>query len=93
MNNLYIGNLVYRKGKSTYKTNTILKKEESTAKEKKIGIWSENKDTTNYWLLFLVIFLIIIGCLVNTKFRKKTETKVKREVKKQFNKEIKKMFR
>ena len=69
-----------------YKYVDDLKSLEKTAKENKIGIWSnssENIETSKYIIILLFIFVI---CLFSASSRNKVKRKVKNKIKKELKK-------
>lgn len=72
-----------------YKYVDDLKSLEKTAKENKIGIWSnssENIETSKYIIILLFIFVI---CLFSASSRNKVKRKVKNKIKKELKKAYK----
>lgn len=63
-----------------YKYTEELKIAEAKAKNKKIGIWEDEKPM-NYKLLILMLLIIIVLCLISKKFYKKIKRKIKKKIK------------
>lgn len=73
-----------------YKYTEILKDSEKMAKEKKLGIWSENNTTVDkidYYIIILFIIMLFI-CIFSTKKRKKIINKAKNNIEKKIKKEL-----
>lgn len=69
-----------------YKYTSLLQDHEEIAKKDRLGLWGDApKETTNYWLVALVIVGVVIIYLVGSK---KTKKKIQNDVKKRIKKEI-----
>lgn len=78
-----LGEVAYLYG--DYKYTNTLKIAQDDAKAKKLGIWSEVKDKSNIYYLYIGIgAIILIICIFNKKARNKLINKFKKQLKKTY---------
>lgn len=73
-----------------YKYTDVLEEAEDTAKENKVGIWSEEdkRSETSYWYIILIVGAIILIYIIYPKGRKKIQSKVKSSIRKEIQKHL-----
>ncbi len=72
-----------------YSYTSLLQEHEKIAKEKQIGIWSqENPKKNNYWYIIITVGLMIVIYIVFPRGRKKLNRTIKSRVKKELKKRI-----
>ncbi len=72
-----------------YAYTSLLQEHEAIAKEKQIGIWSdENPKKVNYWYIVIIIAFIIFIYIIYPKGRKKINRKIKSKMKRELKKRI-----
>lgn len=71
-----------------YRYTNILEEAEQIAEDKKIGIWSNKKESFNiytflkkYHIYMIILLFIVIGCIFSINFRKKLTKELKKKLK------------